>query len=131
MLLSFIEQEKAVIKIEDEHEAFLYGDINAPVSYSYPVKLEDEILGWVKGDEKSMFVASLLSLLAEKDLEKKKLGSEVLALYQEVNMVFNFSDKLAQAIEPTAIAQITLEEAMHLIHSNSGLVTFCQENSKQ
>lgn len=126
-----MEQEKPVIKVEDEQEVFLYGDINAPVNYSHPVKLEDEILGWVKGDEKSMFVASLLSLLAEKDLEKKKLGSEVLALYQEVNMVFNFSDKLAQAIEPTAIAQITLEEAMHLIHSNSGLVTLWDENSKQ
>ena len=64
-------------------------------------------------------------------MEKKKLGSEVLALYQEVNMVFNFSDKLAQAIEPTAIAQITLEEAMHLIKSNSGLVVLWDEASKQ
>ncbi len=95
---------------------------NAVINHSHPVLLDDEILGWVKGDENAACIASLLSLLAQKDLEKKKLGSEVLALYQEVNMVFNFSDKLAQAIEPTAIARITLDEAMHLIKSNSGLV---------
>ena len=131
LLLSFIEQVNAVIKIEDEHETFLYGNTGAPVNHSHPVKLEDEVLGWVKGDEKSMLIASLLSLLAQKDLEKKKLGSEVLALYQEVNMVFNFSDKLAQAIGPAAIAQITLEEAMHLISSNSGLIALWDEGTKQ
>ena len=46
---------------------------------------------------------------------EKETGQRSIGIYQEVNMVFNFSDKLAQAIEPTAIAEITLEEAMHLI----------------
>ena len=131
LLFSFIEQMNAAIKIEDEQENFLYGNRVVQVNHSHPVKLDDEILGWVKGDDKTMFVALLLSLLAQKDLEKKKLGSEVLSLYQEVNMVFNFSDKLAQAIGPAAIAQITLEEAMHLIRSNSGLVALWDENTKQ
>jgi adenylate cyclase len=131
LLLLLIEQMKADVFIEDEQEKFLAGNNNAPISYSHPVLLEEEILGWVKGDEKAECIASLLSLLAQKDMEKKKLGSEVLALYQEVNMVFNFSDKLAQAIEPNTIAQITLEEAMHLIKSNSGLVVLWDESTKQ
>jgi class 3 adenylate cyclase len=62
-------------------------------------------------------------------MEKKKLGSEVLSLYQEVNMVFNFSDKLAQAIGPAAIAEITVEEAMRLVKSDSGFVTLWDESS--
>ena len=103
----------------------------ATIDYSHPVRLDNELLGWVKGDEKAEFIASFLLFLAQKNLEQKKLGSEVLALYQEVNMVFNFSDKLATAIEPTAIALITLEQAMHLIHSNSGLVALWDENTKQ
>ena len=131
LLLLLIEQLKADVLIEDEQEKFLAGNNNAPVNYSHPVLLDEEILGWVKGDEKAECIASLLCLLAQKDMEKKKLGSEVLALYQEVNMVFNFSDKLAQAIEPTAIAEITLEEAMHLIKSNSGLVVLWDEGTKQ
>ena len=100
-----------------------------PINHRHPVQLDEEIIGWVKGDEKAEFIASLLSLLAQKEMEKKKLGSEVLALYQEVNMVFNFSDKLAQAIGPAAIAEITIEEAMHLIKFNSGLVVLWDENS--
>ncbi|MEP7373837.1 MAG: adenylate/guanylate cyclase domain-containing protein [Chitinophagaceae bacterium] len=131
LLLSLIAQLKADLFIEDEQEKFLAGNSNAQITYSYPVLLDEEILGWVKGDGNAECIASLLSLLAQKDMEKKKLGSEVLALYQEVNMVFNFSDKLAQAIEPTAIAGITLDEAMHLIKSNSGLVVLWDESSKQ
>ena len=46
-------------------------------------------------------------------------------------MVFNFSDKLAQAIEPVSIAQIAVNEAMHLIHAVSGVVVLWDENSKQ
>lgn len=131
MLQSFLDQLKAEIRIEDAEENFLSGDKEALINHSHPVLLDDEILGWVKGDDKASAIATLLSLLAQKDLEKKKLGSEVLALYQEVNMVFNFSDKLAQAIDPTAIARITLDEAMHLIRSNSGLVVLWDETIQQ
>ena len=95
--------------------------------YQHPVKLNDEILGWVKGDDKAIYIASLLDLLAQKEFEKKNLGSEVLVLYQEVNMVFNFSDKLAQAINAEAIAQIAVDEAMRLIHSVSGVVVLWDE----
>ena len=105
--------------------------MNAPAEHQAPVQLDQEILGWVKGDDKAEIVATLLSLLAQKETEKKKLGSEVLALYQEVNMVFNFSDKLAQAIGPVAIAEITIEEAMHLARSDSGFVALWDESSKQ
>ena len=130
-LLSIIEQLKADVLIEDEQGKFLSGNADVYINHCHPVEFDDEIIGWVKGDEKAGAIASLLSMLTQKDMEKKKLGSEVLALYQEVNMVFNFSDKLAQAIEPTAIALITLEEAMHLARSNSGLVTLWDESSKQ
>lgn len=131
LLNSLIETTNADIRIEDEKENFLTGNVNAVNKYQQPVQADGELLGWVKGDEKTDLIASLLTLLAQKDLERKKLGSEVLMLYQEVNMVFNFSDKLAQAIEPTAIAAITLEEAMHLVRSSSGMVVLWDDSSKQ
>jgi adenylate cyclase len=42
--------------------------------------------------------------------------------YQELNLIFNFSEKLAHTIDPNAIAQITLEEANRVIQSNHGVV---------
>jgi adenylate cyclase len=131
LVLSFIEQMNAHIGIEDEKGAFLCGNSAILSAYNHAVNLHDEIIGWVKGDEKAIHIASLLTLLVQKEFERKNLGSEVLLLYQEVNMVFNFSDKLAQAIGPAAIAQIAVDEAMHLIHSVSGLVVLWDESNKQ
>jgi adenylate cyclase len=131
LLLSLIEQMKAHITITDEKHAYLGGNKEVLTQYEYPVKIDDEILGWVKGDERSTHIASFLSLLAQKEFDRKNLGSEVLILYQEVNMVFNFSDKLAQAISPVAIAQIAVDEARHLIHSVSAVVVLWDEASSQ
>ncbi|MGH2565514.1 MAG: hypothetical protein ACRDE5_13440, partial [Ginsengibacter sp.] len=131
LVLSLIEQMKAHISITDEKNNYLCGNTEILNQYEHPVKLEEEIIGWVKGDEKAIHIASFLNLLAQKEFERKNLGSEVLILYQEVNMVFNFSDKLAQAIGPEAIAQIAVDEAMRLIHSVSGVVVLWDENNRQ
>lgn len=132
LVLSLIRDMNARIFIEDDQGRFLLGDeaIDSP-QHQAPVRIQEEILGWVKGDEKSSSIASLLCIIAQKEFDRKSLGSEVLVLYQEVNMVFNFSDKLAQAIGPEAIAQITVEEAMRLIHSVGGVVVLWDESKKQ
>jgi len=128
---SLIEQMSAHISIEDEKGVLLCGNADVMTTFNHPVNLDDDIIGWVKGDEKAIHIAELLTLLAQREFERKTLGSEVLVLYQEVNMVFNFSDKLAQAIGPVAISQLAVDEAMHLIHSNSGLVVLWDEATMQ
>jgi hypothetical protein len=119
---SLIEQIGPGVWVEDDAGKLLAGTVQQEKKFEFPIKLDDEILGWVKGDEKSEQVASLLSILSQKEAEKKKLGSEVLNLYQEVNLIFNFSERLAQTIEPAAIAQITLDEAGRVIKSDRGVV---------
>lgn len=131
LLLSFIDEMSAHISITDETNNFICGNPQVIDQYEHPVKLQEEILGWVKGDEKAVLIASFLNLLAQKESERKSLGSEVLLLYQEVNMVFNFSDKLAKAIGPLSIAQITVDEAMRLINAVSGVVVLWDEISGQ
>ncbi len=131
LALSLIDEMKAHISITDQTNNYMFGNTEVLNEYEHPVKLQEEILGWVKGDEKAVHIASLLTLLAQKESERKSLGSEVLILYQEVNMVFNFSDKLAKAIGPLSIAQITVDEAMRLIDSISGVVVLWDEISGQ
>ena len=43
-------------------------------------------------------------------------------MYQEINLIYNFSERLAQTIDAPAISEITLEEAGRVINSNSGVV---------
>lgn len=98
---------------------------------SYPVTHEEQILGYVKGDAHAEMIASLLSLMLQKEAEKKKLGSEVLNLYQELNVIYNFSERLTQTIDPDVIARLTLEQAIHSIPSHSGVIVLWDEVDKQ
>ncbi len=130
LIPSLVEQMNAEITIEDDKGNILYGK-NGQSSASLPVQLNEETIGWVKGDDKAAYIAHLLNVLAQKEFERKNLGNEVLLLYQEVNMVFNFSDKLAQAIGPAAISRVAVEEALHLIKAISGMVVLWDEETRQ
>lgn len=130
-LQSWMEQSKAEICIEDHENNFLFGSSIINGQEAYPVKSDDQITGWVKGDDKAAIIAQLISLMLQKEAEKKKLGTEVLGLYQELNVIFNFSEKLTQTIEPDVIARLTLEQAIHSIQSHGGVILLWDEQSSQ
>ena len=122
---------KSDIIVEDAQHTVLFGIVPANEHPSYPVTLDGEISGFVKGDENAPIMASLLSLMLQKEAEKKKLGTEVLSLYQELNVIYNFSEKLTETIDPDVIAQLTLEQALHSIPSHSGVIVLWDEKSRQ
>ena len=117
--------------IEDVGNKILYGDKSMEAKNKFPVMIDNVVGGWVGGDNSACAVAGLLEVLAQKELEKKALGKEVLNMYQEVNLMFNFAEKLSQAIEPPAIAQITLDEAGHIIKATGGWILLWDEKVKQ
>src|SRR6185369_10171066 len=122
VISNLIDQLKANVWIEDENGKILSGkQLESPLSIA-AVIADNEKIGSVKGDEKAVVIAALISQLAQKETEKKNLGAEVLNLYQEINVIFNFSEQLSQTIEPEAIAKITLQQAMHSIPAHSGVL---------
>ncbi len=131
VLLDLIGQLNLEIWVEDDKGKLLLGNPIDNIKSSFPISMDDEIIGWVKGDEKGKIIASLLTQLLIKEAEKKNLGSEVLNLYQEINVIFNFSEQLSQTIEPDIIAQLTLDQAIHSVSSHSGVIVLWDEQSKQ
>lgn len=131
VILHLISQPHAECRVEDNEGKILLGNAFENTTVSFPVVLEGETLGWVKGHESGLLVARLLEQLAQKESEKKKLGTEVLNLYQEINVIFNFSEKLSQTIEPEMIARITLQQAMHSIPAHSGVLILWDEEKKE
>ncbi|MEO7393669.1 MAG: adenylate/guanylate cyclase domain-containing protein [Chitinophagaceae bacterium] len=131
VIVPLIEEISAGGWIEDDNGKLLIGTQKDSFITAYPVKVDEEILGWVKGNDKGLIIANLLSYISQKELEKKKLGSEVLNLYQELNVIYNFSEKLTETIDPEVIAQLTLEQAIHSIPSNSGVIVLWDEESRQ
>jgi len=130
-LQQWAEKTKANITVEDSQHNVLFGNASTIESQQFPVTLENEISGYVKGDDNAAIIASLLALMLRKEAEKKKMGSEVLTVYQELNVIYNFSEKLTETIDPDIIAQITLEQAMHSIPSNSGVIVLWDEEGRQ
>lgn len=100
------------------------------LAFQFEVICENESVGLVRGDENSEIIARLLEQMLQSESEKKKLGSEVLNLYQEINLIFNFSEKLAITIGAKAISEITLNEACHVIDSQYGVVILWDEEKK-
>ncbi|MGE5107048.1 MAG: adenylate/guanylate cyclase domain-containing protein [Sphingobacteriales bacterium] len=130
-LLSLIVKLQANVWIEDAAGNVLLGQATDLPEHSIPINTEEQVIGFVKGNSVAETIASILSLLLQKETERKKLGAEVLNLYREINLIFNFSEKLAQTIDPAAITQLTLDEAMHSITSDSGVVVLWDEETKQ
>ena len=130
-LIALTSELEIEIWIEDVNGKVLMGTQVKPTFFSFPVVCDEEDIGWVKGNEKGILIANFLSHLAKKEAEKKTLGSEVLNLYQEINVIFNFSEKLSQTIEADGIAQITLDQARHSIPSDSGIIVLWDNDKGQ
>ncbi len=63
---------------------------------------------------------AIINLLLKKELEKKQIGAEVLSLYREINMIYDFSEKISEKIDTSSIAKIALEEASQIIRCTDG-----------
>jgi hypothetical protein len=54
-------------------EKLLLGIPTETPGSSFPVNLDNEIIGWVKGDANSLMIANLLAYLATKRSREKKV----------------------------------------------------------
>jgi adenylate cyclase len=131
LLQSLLNALNITVCITDEAGRILFGIIEAEKKFVYPVKANDEIIGFVNGKENASLIANFLNHLSQKELERKKLGAEVLNLYQEINLIFNFSEKLAQTIDAPSICSITLEETRHVISSDNGVIVLWDDKQKK
>jgi adenylate cyclase len=127
-LLCSLIGELGMVTVEDLQRQPVLGVVTDNPVVTLPILNEGETIGWVKGNEKAGLIAALINGWVQKELEKKKLGNEVLVLYQEVNQIFNFSEKLAQTIGQANIATITLDEARSLIRSDLGMIILWSED---
>ncbi len=119
------------ISIEDAQHNLLFGEILNGAPPSYPLVVDQEVAGYIKGNGNTGLLMPIVTLLLKKESERKKLGTEVLHLYQELNVIYNFSEKLTETIDADTIAQITLDQAMHSIPSDSGVIVLWNEESRE
>ena len=96
---------------------------------NYPVQLGDEVIGWVIGFENASLVASLLTYLANQELEKKILARETLDKYKEINLLYNISEKMVACLDLKEVANLVIDEARRLIKATNGSVMLMNEQT--
>lgn len=132
LLESWCEMTNTDIVIEDTNQNLLFGKELQTYEHSFSVIFEGDLFGFVHGKNSTVeIISQLLSMMLSKEAEKKNLGTEVLQLYQELNVIYNFSEKLVDTIEPEVIAHLTLEQAIHSIPSGSGVILVWDEEKSQ
>ena len=126
---NLIDSLRTPVGILDADGSHLLGaDIEKPPN-KYPVLVEDDVIGYAVGDHQAAAVADLITHLAAKEAEKKTLGGEVLNLYREINLIYNFSEKLAASLEVATVAKLALDEASQLISASGGIVLLLDDES--
>ena len=129
-LQEWSEANNSPIFIVDNKQQIVFGS-EGDYKETYPIRSGDEELGIIKANSQARLLGELLNLLIQKETEKKKMGTEVLHYYQELNVIYNFSEKLTETIDPDAIAQITLDQATHSIPCDSGVVVVWDELARK
>lgn len=105
--------------IKDAEQKIITGNYSCDSHYSYPVKVEEEVIGWVCGEENASVIAGLLSHLTSLELEKKALVNETLHKYKEITMLYDFSEKVASCLDSKEISRFFISEAMRLIKADN------------
>ena len=101
-------------------------------SKKYKLILNDEVYGLLYANKKQgKLLADLITILINKEIEKKKIGNEVLGLYREINMIYDFSEKISEKIDERSIAEMALGEASQIIDSTHGLFLIYDSDHKK
>jgi adenylate cyclase len=118
--------------IIDARDRILHGEALSEHHKRLPLSYGDERLGYIIGGEKIAPLAyQILDTLISKEAEKKVVGKEVLELYREINLIYNFSEQLAHHIDPPSIASLALEEANKIMQSSGGFVVLIENEKSQ
>ncbi len=131
LLAALIASLGGPVTIGDATGSVLHGLDPSAIGPRHPISVNGSQVGWVSGPPAAGSIASLIEHLLQRESERKALGSEVLHLYREVNLIYSFSEKLAALLDLERVASLTLQEARHLISASDGTIMLLDEASGQ
>ena len=120
---------KSPVYVTDMQGTVLFGEpIDAATLYE--IKWQNQSLGFLHGPEDADVLQEMINFLIHNESVKKDVGKEVLDLYREINLIYNFSEKLADTIDRKAIGLLSIQEARKLIKSHGGIVLEWQADNQ-
>lgn len=117
------------ITILDAKGMILFGTDSQLVSPKYPICAASEVIGWVIGSDRAVFLAEMLSYMANTELEKKTLAQETLSKYEEINFLYDFSGLIATCKGIQSVTELVISETKKLINATHVSVMLLNEKT--
>ncbi len=111
--------------IEDKSGQLLLATTASPVlttASRYPIRVADKIVGWAIGAEKAEAISTLLSFLAQQELDQKELANALWEKNQEMSLFQDISTQITASLEVREVANLVIEEAGKIIPCTSGAI---------
>ncbi|ESA38810.1 multi-sensor signal transduction histidine kinase [Leptolyngbya sp. Heron Island J] len=115
------------VSVETPDGECLLGNTEDNGGSRYPIDLNGQILGWVRGDQNAQVIANLISQLIYREAEKRSLAQELIGKYKEISLLFKLSEKIIDSSDIQEVASLVLEEARHLLKSSQGTLLLLQD----
>jgi phosphoserine phosphatase RsbU/P len=119
------------LSFEDSEEGFSQVEGGLAVNSRYPIKINNQLAGWITGSKIAPQIAALISLISDQEFTNQSLAEEMLNRYRELNLLYRLSDKLAETPRMEVVAEIALEELSKFIRVNASILVLINENDKQ
>ncbi len=119
MLCRLVSDLETSIIIEDVEGQLLMATDGAERLTQYSVTVAGEAIGRVYGSEKVAVIATLLSGMAESEVEKRALVSETLNKYKEITLLYEMVEKVSSCLDTKEVARLVIEEAERVIRLTS------------
>ena len=116
------EQANLSSNYSDDWASNLHGVKPAEQSRKVAIVLNEEVLGWVIGNEQVEQVANFLNYLVAREFERKTLAIDALDKYREISLLYTITSKMSTCLDVKAIANLVIEESSRLIKSTSASV---------
>jgi len=117
------------ITIRDAKGMILFGTDSQLVSPKYPISAASEVIGWVTGSARAVFLAEMLSYIAKTELEKKTLAQETLSKYEEINFLYEFARLIASCKGIQSVTELVISETKKLINATHVSVMLLNEKT--
>lgn len=108
--------------------ALLFGTETGLEGADCPIRLDDELLGWIRGTG-APDVARILELLAEQAQESRALAADSLQKYKELNMLYQLSEKLLSTTDVAQVIELIRSEAVRLVGCDAVSVMLLNEET--
>jgi putative nucleotidyltransferase with HDIG domain len=119
------------IYIESDKE-IIFGEKGSVISdEKHSISIDNEAIGWVYGEEKASCIALMISFMIKSELEKKKLAEETLERYKEINILYNFTEKIGATLSVENAGRLVTHEIMKYIDTTSVTIMVLDEKKDE